>query len=193
MAKKLPADVQEIVSASDAGYHATAAKLLEKFLAGNPSSQRGWLDLGHALAQLARYRAAEEAYKRALALTDDAEQGAIFGELGNLFRSEGKFDEAAGWYEKQIQAAPDDATGLLFLGSLELKRGNASTAVDLLKRGLECEDVCREETHFALGSAYRSLGEFFKAKQHFELSLETDPKYVAAKVALNDVKKVGND
>lgn len=189
MAKKLPPVVQEIVSASDAGYHATAVQLLEKFLAGNPDSQRGWLDFGHSLAQLARYRDAEKAYLKALELTDDSEQGTIFGELGNLFRSEGRFDEAAGWYEKQIQASPEDATGLLFLGSLELKRGNAATAVGLLQRGLDCKDVCREETHFALGNAFRSLGEFFKAKQHFELALETDPKYAAAKVALNDVKK----
>lgn len=192
MAKKLPQEIQEIVSASDAGYHATAIKLLEKFLVSNAESQRGWLDFGHALAQVARYRDAEKAFKKAIELSDESERDAIYGELGNLFRSEGNFDVAAEWYEKQIQASPDDATGLLFLGSLELKRGNASVAVGLLERGLDCEDVCREETHFALGSAYRSLGELLKAKRNFEQALESDPNYLAAKVALNDVKKAAN-
>lgn len=192
MANKLSPEIQEIVSASDAGYHATVVKLLDPFLAKNANSQRGWLDLGHALAQLSRYRDAEAAFLNAIDLTDESDRGTIFGELGNLFRSEGNFDAAADWYEKQIQSSPDDATGLLFLGSLELKRGNAAVAVELLNRGLNCKAACFEEMHFALGSAYRSLGQLAEAKRQFEQALDADPKYIAAKIALNDVKKALN-
>jgi len=188
VAKKLPPEVQAIISASDAGYHATVVELLRPYLANNPTSQRGWVDLGHALAQMARYREAEAAFQSALELTEEPERDAIYGELGNLFRNEGNYHVAVDWYKRQIDVAPNNATGHLFLGSIELKRGNFAAAIDTLQKGLDCDSVCFEETHFVLGNAYRSQGDFSTAKLHYEKAIEADPKYDAAKVALRDVK-----
>ena len=53
---------------------------------------------------------------------------------------------------------------------------------------MECETVCFEELHFALGSAYRSLEEFTLAKVHYDKAIAADPKYDTAKAALKDVK-----
>jgi len=193
MAKKLPPEVQAIVSASDAGYFATTVQLLKPYLESNPDSQRGWIDYGYALANLSRYREAEAAYQRAIELTEAADQDSIFGEIGNLFRNEGNFDEAAQWYRKQIEANPQDATGHVFLGSLELKRGNFADAIEVLQEGLEREMVCAEEIHFALGNAYRSLDELTLAKVHYDKAIAADPKYQAAKTALKDVKNAASE
>ncbi len=188
MVKKLPPEVQAIVSASDAGFYATTVLLLKPFLENNPDSQRGWIDYGHALGNLSRYREAEAAYQRAIELTKEADRDSIYGEIGNLFRNEGNYDVAAQWYRKQIEANPKDATGHVFLGSLEIKRGEFASAIEILQEGLECQTVCFEELHFALGSAYRSLEEFTLAKVHFDKAIAADAKYDAAKTALKDVK-----
>ena len=68
MANKLPPEVQAILNASDAGFYATTVQLLKPYLENNPDSQRGWIDYGHALGNLARYREAEAAYQRAIEL-----------------------------------------------------------------------------------------------------------------------------
>ena len=159
MSKKLPPEVQAIVSASDAGFFATTVQLLKSYLENSPDSQRGWIDYGHALGNLARYSEAEAAFHRAIELTEEADRDSIYGELGNLFRNQGNYDVAAQWYRKQIEANPKDATGHVFLGSLEVKRGEFASAIEILQEGLECETICFEELHFALGNAYRSLEE----------------------------------
>ena len=188
MPKKLPPEVQAIVSASDAGFYATTVQLLKSYLENNPESQRGWIDYGHALGNLARYREAEAAYHRAIELTAEPDRDSIYGELGNLFRNEGNYEIATQWYCKQIEANPKDATGHVFLGSLEIKRGEFASAIEILQEGLECETVCFEELHFALGNAYRSLEEFTLAKVHYDKAIAADPKYDTAKTALKDVK-----
>ena len=188
MANKLPPEVQAILNASDAGFYATTVQLLKPYLENNPDSQRGWIDYGHALGNLARYREAEAAYQRAIELTEEADRDSIYGELGNLFRNEGNYPIAADWYRKQIDANPQDATGHVFLGSLELKRGDFAAAIEILQEGLQCETFCLEELHFALGNAYRALDEFTLAKVHYDKAIAADPKYDAAKTVLKDVK-----
>ena len=94
--------------------------------------------------------------------------------------------------EKQIDANPTDATGYVFLGSLEWKRGQFADAIETLQTGLECETICEEEIHFALGNAYRSLDELTLAKVHYDKAIMADPKYEAAKVALKDVKNAAS-
>lgn len=193
MANKLPPEVQAIVSASDAGYYVTTVQLLKPYLENNPDSQRGWIDYGHALGHLSRYQEAEAAYQRAIELTEDPDRDSIYGELGNLFRNQGDYESAAKWYQKQIDANPTDATGHVFLGSLEWKRGQFANAIEILQTGLECDTICAEEIHFALGNAYRSLEEFTLAKVHYDKAIAADPKYEAAKVALKDVKNAASE
>ena len=193
MANKLPPEVQAILSASDAGYYATTVQLLKPYLENNPDSQRGWIDYGHALGHLSRYQEAEAAYQRAIELTEEPDRDSIYGELGNLFRNQGDYESAAKWYQKQIDANPTDATGHVFLGSLEWKRGQFAKAIEILQAGLECQTICAEEIHFALGNAYRSLDEFTLAKVHYDKAIAADPKYDAAKIALKDVKNSASE
>jgi tetratricopeptide (TPR) repeat protein len=187
MSKKLPPEVQAIISASDAGYHATTVELVDAFLENNPDSLRAWLDLGHSLAQLARYDAAETAYEKAISLAADGDQSGIYGEMGNLFRAKGDYNSAAAWYQKQIDADPGDAAGFLFLGNLELKRGNCTAAIKALELAAECDKYYVEEVHYALGCAYRSQGNFVEAKKHLQIAVNEEPKFAAAQVALKDV------
>ena len=66
--KKLSPEIQAILSASDAGLHATTISLVQQFLVENPDSPRGWIDLGRAFAQIFRFDEAEQALELQKAL-----------------------------------------------------------------------------------------------------------------------------
>lgn len=188
--KKISPEVQAILSASDAGLLATTVSLVEKFLVANPSSQRAWLDLGRALGELSRYDDAEAAYQKAIELSDDDPCDVIFGEIGNLYRARGDFETAQTWYQKQIDANPVDGTGFLYLGNLLMRKGNLVEAESAFQQALGCQFVCLEETHYALGLVHRSLGLYGQARTYLEEALKHDESFVAAKLALKDVKNV---
>ncbi|MFK7770330.1 MAG: tetratricopeptide repeat protein [Mariniblastus sp.] len=192
-AKKISPEVQAILSASDLGLLATTVKLVEKFLVDNPASQRAWLDLGRALVEMSRYDVAESAFQKAIELADGGPVDVIFGELGNLFRAKGDFDTAIGWYQKQIEADPNDGTGYLFLGNILFRQGNAEASIEACQKAAACEQVCLEEVHFSLGVAYRSLGNYSQAKTEFETALKLEEKFNAAKIALKDVTSALRD
>ena len=188
MAKKLTPAEQAIVSASDAGHQATTVALAARILDLTPDNLRVLIDAGHACWHLARYEVGEKYLQQAIEICEPKKRDVIFGELGNLFRAKGDFDVAAQWYQQQIDTDPTDATGYLFLGSLWLQQGKQQPAVDVLRRGLDCEIGCMEEVHFTLGLALRSLNQLDEAAIHFQKALEIDVNYTVAKVALKDVK-----
>ena len=78
--KKISPEAQAIISAADAGYFATTVKLVEQFLVDHPESQRAWIDLGLALAELGRYDQAESAFQKVVEL-DDGGSPEVLGEL----------------------------------------------------------------------------------------------------------------
>ena len=196
MARKLPAEVQAILSASDAGLFATTVALVRSYLENHPDSQRGWLDLGHALVQLCRFDEARSAYETALGLAtnvgaDDPIE-VVYGELGHLCRAQGNFVEARSWYQKQIDRAPDEALGYLFLGNLEITAGNRPKAIELLRRGCECSQAVDAEIYLALAHAYASNEQYFDSKQQLRKCLQLDPHLEPAKRLLKDVNNLAN-
>lgn len=188
MAKKLSADQQAMLSASDAGMHLTTVELAGKLVKDDPDNIRALIELGHAFSQLARYSEAEEAFHKAINLCEPAKRDVIFGELGNLDRARGQFAAAAQWYQKQIETDSSDATGYLFLGALMLRRGDLSEAKRILLEGLNCTVGCLEEVHYTVGLVLRSQNEFDQAACHFQKAVEIDAGYAAAKSALKDLK-----
>lgn len=189
MAKTLPPEVQAIISASDAGLHATTVKLVREYVANNPESQRAWIDLGHSLGHLARYEEARQAFEKAIELAGEGPVDVIFGEIGHLYRAQGDFESAISWYQKQIAADPNDSMGYLFLGNVQRAKGDSEAAIATLTKALECELGCREEVHFSLGLAYRNADQMFEAKLQLEKAVAIDDKFAAAKTAIKDVAK----
>jgi len=190
--QKLSPEAQAIISAFDAEQYATTIALVQKFLIDNPKSQRAWIDLGQSLAHLSRYEEAEKAFRKVVELAGESESGAIFGEIGNLYRDQADLVTAEKWYLKQIETDSNDATGLLYLGNLQLRQGKLAAAKETFERALTCELVCLEETHFALGVVHRGIGDFVAAREHFQKAIEYDGKFDAAKIALKDVNAAQN-
>ena len=188
--KKLSPEVQAILSASDANLHATTISLVQKFLAEHPDSPRGWIDLGRALAMVFRFDEAERAFRKVIDTSDPNSAAALYGEIGNLYRARGKFDQAAQWYEKQISADPEDALGYLYLGNLLLRQGNFPPAETVFRKALDCKVACFDEIHYSLGLVYRSLENYVDAASQFKQAIELNDRHNEAKVALKDVKQL---
>jgi tetratricopeptide (TPR) repeat protein len=188
VAKKLSSAEQAIVSAMDAGQFAHAAELATTLLASDGDNLRILLDIGHANRQLLRFDEAKKSLLRAVDLCDEDKRDVIFGELGQLERTQGDFVAAADWFNKQIETDPDDATGYLMLGSMRLQQGLPTDAIEILSRGLSCSLGCLEEVHFTIGLCHRALGKYLDAAEHFQKTLDLDQGNANAKIALKDVK-----
>lgn len=188
--KKLSPEVQAILSASDANLHATTISLVQKFLAEHPDSPRGWIDLGRALAMVFRFDEAERAFRKVIDTSDPNSAAALYGEIGNLYRTQGKFKDAIQWYEKQIAADEEDALGYLYLGNLLLRQGSLNDAETIFRKALNCKVACFDEVHFSLGIVYRCLGNYTDSASHFQQAIELNDRHTEAKIAFKDVKSL---
>ena len=183
---------QQLITASDNQWYATTVRLADEYLQLQPDSIKAMLDKGHALAKLARYDAALSVFEAAIEKLGDQSPDAIYGEMGNLHRDRGDFARATEFYQQQINGDPNDATGRLFLGTLQFQQGNFVDAEKTLRDGLSCAIRCDEELRYALGCVLRSAGQLQLAKAEFKEVLRIVPKDALAKNALKDLQGVGD-
>jgi tetratricopeptide (TPR) repeat protein len=99
---------------------------------------------GDALAQLDRPEEAIEAYRQALAVSDDA---AVRYSLGSLLDRQGKYPQAVAEYEASLKLK-DDALVRMALASLYDRAGNLDLAAAQYLASLKLRD--QPEAHFAL-------------------------------------------
>lgn len=187
--KKLQPEQQERISASDAGLHATVIQLAQRWLRQQPDDFSSWLDLGHAFWQSGRFVEAKEAFDRALQISTEHPKDVIYGELGNMNRLKGDYDQAAHWYQQQMAADPNDATGYIFLGSLRFRQGELDAAIEILEQGINCQLGCIEELFYTLGLVRLAKEDFYPAIEALQKAAQLDPKHVGVQRALKDAKK----
>ena len=181
---------QQLISASDSNLLASTVRLADEYLALSPGSVKALIDKAHALASLSRYEESLNVYQAAIdALPDGESPDAIFGEIGNLYRGKGEFSEAIVYYRKQIESDPDDATGYLFLGTLQLQQGDIGAAQETLESASNCSSGCLEELKLALGHAMRATGDYEQAAVCYSEALQLSPGHALAKAALKDVRQ----
>ncbi len=181
---------QQLVTASDNQWYATTVKLADEYLAEHPDSIKALLDKGHALTKMARYEEALPVFESAIEKLGDQSPDAIYGEIGNLYRDQGNFAKAIEYYQRQIDADPEDVTGRIFLGTLQYQQGAFEAAQETLRLGLTSAVGCVEELRYALGCVLRSMGKFEEAKAEFEFVLRIAPGDALAKNALKDLQGV---
>lgn len=187
--KKLSPAQQERVSASDAGLHATVIQLARRWLQEQPNDLKAWLDLGHACWQSGRFDEAQHAFEQAMKVDSDQPKDVVFGELGNMNRMRGDYDQAARWYQQQIDADPSDATGYIFLGSLRFRQGQLDAAAEVLEQGANCQLGCLEELFYTLGLVRLAQEDFYNAIETLKKAAQIDAKHLGVQLALKDAKK----
>ena len=181
---------QQLISASDSNLLASTVRLADEYLALSPGSVKALIDKAHALAGLSRYEESLSVYQTAIdALPEGQSPDAIYGEIGNLYRTKGEFSQAIVYYKKQIESDPDDATGYLFLGTLQLQQGDVSAAQETLMSANNCSSGCLDELKLALGNVMRAKGDYEQAAACYTEALQVSPGDALAKAALKDVRQ----
>jgi tetratricopeptide (TPR) repeat protein len=144
--------------------------------------------LGIALVRQARYEEAEQAYAKAIEFCPVEHQQTPFAQMGHLFREAGDYDQAAEWYRRAIDAAPNDASYRIFLGGVWAKQGRFYDAEEVHRAAIKCPEGCIDEAYLNLGFVLCALEQFGEAAECFREAIRLDPEYRAAKRALRDVE-----
>ena len=107
---------------------------------------------------------------------------------GDLMDAQGKYLEAADYYQKLIDLEPGQTLGYIMKGACLAKAGEFEAAKELhdLATNLDGDP---DEAYLNLGLIYRAEGKLYAAKKAFTKALEITPEYLEAKDGLEDVNQ----
>jgi Flp pilus assembly protein TadD len=174
---------------SDGPFPALTVLYANRFLVDYPDHGPGWMLLGIALVELARYKEAERAIKKSIKLCPPNKRQIPLAQMGHLHLEAGKYDKAATWYRKAIDSDPEDAEYHIYLGAVLAKRGRLEEAEASHRAATKCSVGCIDEAYLNLGFVLRAQERFEAAAESFREAIRLDPKYRAAKQALRDVER----
>jgi tetratricopeptide (TPR) repeat protein len=172
---------------SDGPFPALTISCARCYLADRPDHGPGWLLLGIALVELARYEEAEQALAKAIELCPSEKRQTPLSHMGHLFLEAGDYDQAAAWYRRAIEADPGDATYHVYLGAVLAKQGRLHEAEESHRTAIGCPEGCNDEAYLNLGLVLRAQERFEEAAHCLREAIRLDPEYRAAKRALRDV------
>ncbi|MBI3843749.1 MAG: tetratricopeptide repeat protein [Planctomycetes bacterium] len=162
-----PDPARAIVAALFGNDSRKAAQLLEDWVASHPNDKDSFAALGRARAEIGNFRAAGDAYERALAL-GDASPGTLAG-LGMIRAGQQRWKDATDLLERAVAAGADNSLVLGNLGHAQLMLGRNEDGVRSYERALEAGippgPQTRGTAYYNLACGYAKLG---KADSAFE-------------------------
>lgn len=162
---------------------------VRRYLSRYPEDSLAWLILGEKLGDLARYREAEFAFSKSIEFCPEDELLFRYSLLGHMFRYRGDLDQAADWYRRVIEVAPDDATGHIFLGAALARQGKFAEAEATHRFATRCQKGCIDEAWLNLGFVLRAQERFSEAIDCFAEALRLGSDYEVARQAMRDCER----
>jgi len=124
------------VALEDAGKYADAATAYRTILAQHPDSLLAWTNLGNAETQLGNRAAAEEAFRKALAI--DATSRDALNNLAWLLYESKRYDEAESLARKAVaQHGPDSYMVLDTLARVLAAKGSCNEALSTFREAID--------------------------------------------------------
>jgi tetratricopeptide (TPR) repeat protein len=103
--------------------------------------------------------------------------------LGLIFKSEGKLDQAAHQYEQAILLKPGFAQGHYNLGIALFKQGHTDEAITEIQQAIRLEP-CDSRAYYNYAIALGGTGHTDEAVKQYEEAIRLDPDYVDAHINL---------
>ncbi len=173
-------------NAPGGGYALTILRA-RRYLADFPDGGPAWQYLGIALTAMARYEEAEQALAKAIEYCPPEVRYLPYSNMGSRFECAGDYAQAATWFQKVIEANPNDTTGYFHLGDVLAQQGRLQQAEEVHRTGTHCVEGFLDAAFFGLGKVLRAQERFAEAADCFREAIRRDPKYRLAKNALRDV------
>lgn len=159
------------------GDPASAARHFARVLRDRAVLPMDHVNLGLALAGLARWNKAEACYRKAIALAPDLAEA--WFNLGNLLRETGKLDAAEQAYNRMISLAPRDARPHFNMGFVRASQNTPLRAIASFQAALSlAPDLI--DAHNEIGVAHAALGDQETATHHYRRALDINPNHSAA-------------
>jgi len=105
------------------------------------------------------------------------------GNLGEVYRTAGRFDDAAASCQKAIELYPVYPEALNTLGASLKELGRLAEAEEALRRAIEFKPDLAV-AHANLGNVFRATGRLERAVKSYNLAVRRDPKLSGAYLAL---------
>jgi Tfp pilus assembly protein PilF len=136
------------------------------------------------------YDRAVELYRGSLALYPTAEAHTF---LGWTFHFQGKIQEAIDECKLAIEVDPEFGNPYNDIGSYLIGLGRFDEAIPWLERATTAKRYDpRHFPYFNLGRAYLAKGQFNRARELFQQSLEIEPRYTLARQAIEKIRRMVN-
>ena len=174
---------------SNGPFRALTILYARRYLRKYPDHGPGWMLLGIAFVELARYEEVEQALANSIERCPPEKRQIPLAHMGHLFDAAGDYEAAAAWYRKAIDADPIDATYRIYLGGVFAKRGRLYEAEEAHRAAVGCAEGCIDEAYLNLGFVLRAQERFAEAAHCFREAIRLDPAYREARRALRDVER----
>lgn len=164
-----------------------AIQAYEKIVELDPEDQKAQ----EAIAAL--YRATGQAeraveQKEKILATDPTNTKLMF-ELGETYFRMGEYNKAIEKFQMLLQRIPDDAEALEYLGNSYQNIENYQSAINTYQKllKLEISDNKRKKILAELARCYKELGQWTVARRYARRSLNMDPKFGLALIAMGEI------
>ncbi len=153
------------------GDHAQAVDYAQQAAQADSSDPQLWFLLGYAARLDAKFQLSESAYTRGLRLKPGALDG--LSGLAQTYSVVGRTDEAEHLLKQVLSSDPRRRDDVQLLGSLYLRAGDYTNAIDWLRRAESLQPNARAELLLAL--AYQHLKQMNLASHYLDLARHRSP------------------
>ena len=164
--------------------------LCERYLMNYPNHVPILIAHARNLITLAQYDAAEVALDHAQTKVPKERLHLVFAQRGHLLEATGDFVRAEHLFMEAHSLDPNDATYLIYAGSVAFRRGDVERAQKLAAQATDCTEGCVDEAWFNLGGYLLSAKRYEDAADCYRKALEIDPDYQIARERLADVNLI---
>lgn len=128
--------------------------------------------LGSSYQKLGNYEIAKKNFLQILSTEPD--NLAAMNNMANTCKDTFEFKEAEQYYEKILKINPKYIMAITNFANLKFQLNKHDDAINLYNKALEIDDKS-ENIHYNIGLTYQSLGNFEKAKYHFNEMIKINP------------------
>jgi Tfp pilus assembly protein PilF len=133
---------------------------------------------------------AMELYKRSLEIFPTAEAHTF---LGWTYHFQGRAQDAIEECQRAIQVDPDFGNPYNDIGAYLIDLDRYDEAISWLERATKARRYDpRHYPYFNLGRVYFAKGQINRARDYFQQALQIEPRYTAARQAIENIRRMCN-